>query len=274
MRRLDISDCTVAQALLSADPVAGGLIHGLMLREGLSGGCEFLGLFEGTRLVGILAPDRQGRCPVYADGTEWAPLLAGLLQTRRQTGRPISSVDSPPPLGLALASLVPPCGTDRLAIWFRPAHTDAPAAPAMDTGMPPGLVWRPAAPVDQPELARMYAADPSFAWVNVQRSLAMCQDGHRIWLVGAVGGAIATAGWANTLEPGAGRISGILTAPVWRRRGLGTELVRRLVAQLQMTGRLPYLYVGQDALAAKAAYRKLGFVQHSERILLRYVEGR
>lgn len=274
MRRLDIDDRKAAQALLSADAVAGGLIHGLMLREGLSGSCEFLGLFEGPRLAGILAPDGQGRCPVFADGTEWAPLLAGLLQTRRQTGRPISSVDSPSPLGLALASLVPPWGADRLAIWSLPADSEIPEVPATGVNLPTSLIWRPAEPMDQPELQRIYAADPSFAWVNVQRSLAMCEDGHRTWLVGVVRGAIATSGWANTLEPAAGRISGILTVPDWRRRGLGTELVRRLVGQLRTTGRLPYLYVDQDALSARATYRRLGFVQHSERIMLKYTEGR
>jgi len=265
IRQLAEEDHAAATALLGADPVGGGLIHGLILRYGLLRGPEFWGMFDDLALVGIMALDKRGRCPVYGGGAGWSPFVAGLASTWLRTGRQLSSIDLPYPMAETVTAQLAPVSISRLAIWHCPSLSTSAGETAMPPYNAPSIEWRPATPGDAQELQALYQAEAGFAWVDVADSLRMCADGQRIWLTGRVGEVIVTSGWANTLEPGAGRISGVLTAPAQRGKGFATELVSRLACALLRQARVPYLYVADDATAAQEVYSRLGFVPHSRR---------
>lgn len=262
------SDQAAATALLCADPVGGGLIHGLMMRYGLSRGPEFWGMFDDLALVGMLAVDSKGRCPVHGGGTEWSPLIAGLASSWRRAGRTLSSIDLPAAMAEPVAALLAPSSSSSLAIWHCPSLTTASGETTMPGDAAPAPEWAVAVADDAQQLQALYQAEAGFAWVDVADSLRMCADGQRVWLTGRIGGSIVTTGWANTLEPGAGRISGVLTVPAWRGNGFATMLVSRLAQMLLDQGRVPYLYVADDATAARWTYGKIGFVPHSRRLML------
>lgn len=267
IRQLVEGDQSAATALLRADPVGGGLIHGLMVRYGLSRDPEFWGMFDDLALVGMLAVDSRGRCPVYGGSAEWSPLIAGLASAWQRAGRRLSSIDLPAAMAEPVAALLAPSSISDPAIWHCPSLTTTgeTTMPGDDATVPE---WTVATASDADQLQALYQAEAGFAWVDVADSLRMCTDGQRVWLIGRIGGSIVTTGWANTLEPGAGRISGVLTAPAWRGRGLATDLVSRLTRMLLGQGRVPYLYVADAATAAQRTYGKIGFAPHSRRQML------
>lgn len=272
LRLLDESDRSNAIDLLSGDPAGGGLIHGLIVRHGFQGSVEHWGMYEDMRMVGIMSPDRAGRCPVFGAGPEWSEMIAGLVRYWWRGGRRLESIDVSAEIAGPLAAILPPVRLNELEIWE--CRDGAAAAAVAKTSATSDLTVRVAGDGDEAALTALYADEPSFNWVDVPGVAQMCRDGHRLWLVGEVAGTgIVAAAWANTLEPGAGRVSGVVTRPAWRGRGIATELVRRLNDALLAQGRIPYLYVSVHEPAAQAVYAKLGYRMHSRRVGLIYGGG-
>ncbi len=279
IRLLDETDRAAATALLAGDPIGGGLIHGLIVRHGFRGTVEHWGMYQDMAMVGIMSPGSAGRCPVYGAGPEWSTMIAGLVRYWWQSGRRLDSVDVPADMAGPLAEALPPARLNELEIW---ACQECQATVSRPLSSP--LLLREVTEDDIPELTGMYTREPAFGWVDVPGVMRMCRDGHRLWLAGEVKdepvkpGAeehgrharIVTAGWGNTLEPGAARVSGVVTRPDSRGRGYATQLVGGLTAALLAEGRVPYLYVSTHEPAARAVYSKLGYRLHSRRAGLIY----
>ncbi|HDN79227.1 MAG: N-acetyltransferase [Chloroflexi bacterium] len=92
----------------------------------------------------------------------------------------------------------------------------------------------------------LYKGDPSgFFIINVNGELAGFAASHSHWL------------WAGKLG---GEIHEIVIAPEYRRRGLGTKLLKHTIKYLRSKGRKHIrLWVGRENKIAKKLYRKLGF---------------
>ena len=273
VRKLHPADQQVAGAFLERDPVAGGLIHSLILRHGWRGGTAYCGLWDclghGAGLEGLVSLDDRGRSTLCGGGLPWVEHVGALLQSWLD-GDParLRYFDAPAEMAGGLARAAPPVTSTHLAILACDRDT-ALAAPT-ECLRPQGLAIREAAASDAAALTALYRDEAGFAWVDVPVTLAMCRDGHRLWLVGLKEDEIVTSGWGNTLEPAAARLSGIMTRPDQRGRGYAATLTAELTRRLAQQGRTPYLYVAAADRAANALYDRLGYRLHSQRVGLSY----
>lgn len=63
------------------------------------------------------------------------------------------------------------------------------------------------------------------------------------------------------MQPGAGvtEVSGVCTWPEFQGQGMGTRLLRHVMARLGAAGERPYLHTYADNAVAIGLYRRLGF---------------
>ncbi len=74
---------------------------------------------------------------------------------------------------------------------------------------------------------------------------------------------IAMAGYR--MQPaGAVEISAVCTHPGYRGRGLARQLIHSVIADVQRSGRLPFLHVARSNVGAAAVYQALGFAHRRE----------
>lgn len=267
------ADQSTAVTFLGLDPIAGGLIHSLILRRGWHGGTEYWGLWDcrgdGNGLAGLVSRDDRGRGTLCGGGPRWIEPVGALLRSWLDADPAhLGYFDAPAEMADGLAGAAPPVTSTHLAILT--CERDTALGPATQRVRPHGLAIREAAQGDAPALTALYRDEAGFAWVDVPGALAMCRDGHRLWLVGTKRDQIVTAGWGNTLEPGAARLSGIMTRLDQRNRGYATTITAQLTRRLAEQGRTPYLYVAADDPAANALYDRLGYRLHSRRVGLSY----
>lgn len=116
-----------------------------------------------------------------------------------------------------------------------------------------GLTLRELTPSDA---GRGYALSTEIGWNQVEADWRyMLENGPGIGMTDETGRLVASA---MALPYGAfGWVCMVLVAPDWRRRGLATDLMNRVIASLEADGVLP----GLDATpAGREVYRQLGFV--------------
>lgn len=266
------------ESFLGRDPVAGGLIHGLVRRFGFGGDVLLFGFGPcadpapcGIELQAVASWEPRGRVSVCGDGPVWANPLAEIIRARLAGGRPLSTVDASPELGAALAGHVPPVSTRPMEIWSVPSPGKAASRPPpAEADVSPSLVIREAVPRDAAELGRIYAAERSLPWVRIEPVIEAARQGRFVVYVGVLARRPVCAAYASLAEPGASRVSGVVTVHECRRRGYAAAVVGTLARRLLSERRTPYLYVEPDDAAATGLYRALGFRPHSRRLFLEY----
>lgn len=124
-------------------------------------------------------------------------------------------------------------------------HSDSPDAE--------GLTLRK---LSSKDAGRGYALSTEIGWNQVEADWRyMLENGSGIGMADGNGRLVASA---IALPYGAfGWVCMVLVAPDWRRRGIATDLMNRVIAGLEADGTLP----GLDATpAGREVYRQLGFV--------------
>lgn len=137
---------------------------------------------------------------------------------------------------------------------------------------------RPVATADAPFLRRVYASTREdelavVPWSDEERDAFLrhqfdAQDAHYRTYVdadfsvieadGQPAGRLYVARWADEI-----RIMDIALLPEHRRKGIGSELLRALLAEGAATGRPVTIHVERNN-PARALYERLGFVQRSD----------
>lgn len=183
-----------------------------------------------------------------------------------------------PSVDLTVATLDEP-GAVRpsAAIWLTSRQPWVHLAPAVAQHADGGDDWTPSPPAPHPSGELSYREDHEvdvlqlaalFTAVGFSRStdpgtLRAVIDGAR-WVVSAWSGG-ELVGFARAISDGVsnGYVSAVAVKPGWQRRGIGTELIRRLVA-----GRTGVKFVLRTSEAGEGLYRSFGFVD-ADRMMVR-----
>ncbi|MFV8783774.1 ribosomal protein S18-alanine N-acetyltransferase [Microbulbifer sp. SA54] len=110
------------------------------------------------------------------------------------------------------------------------------------------------------ELARSAHTHP---WNAGQYRDSMA-SGHDCWLLRAESGRIAACCVASRLFDEV-EILDVAVAPEWRRKGVGEDLLRKIIAQLPEDTARVMLEVRASNRAARGLYHKLGFSEDGRR---------
>lgn len=124
------------------------------------------------------------------------------------------------------------------------------------------VTWREGGPVDPVALARLFAA-VGFSRSQDPAHLRAMVEGAR-WVVSAWAGD-ELVGFARAISDGVSNayVSTVAVHPDHQRRGIGRELMRRLVE-----GRGEVKFVVHTSPAGEGLYRSLGFVDATAMLVL------
>ncbi len=248
--------------VLASDPVAGCLVAARFEQAGMDAralGGQFWGVGGG----------RDGVC---FDGPNLVPLsgdkhsLKAFAQAASRSGRRCASILGPAELVLPL--------WDRLSGRWGPAREVRPDQPLLACTERAQIAVDPLMrPVQPAELETYYPAavamfteevgvDPRWPdggagyharveeLIKAGRSFARF-DGDQVIVKAEIG----------ALSSRAALIQGVWVAPEYRGRGLAAPAVASLVQYIHTLRRIPSLYVNHHNVAARAAYKRIGFRQ-------------
>ncbi|MEO8275976.1 MAG: ribosomal protein S18-alanine N-acetyltransferase [Thermoanaerobaculia bacterium] len=127
-----------------------------------------------------------------------------------------------------------------------------------------GLRIRVADARDLPALAHLEALGFADPWTAEQLFEFSRSVGARFWVATTGDGSLAGQALFREVA-GEVELLRVVTAPEWRRQGVGCALLERALAQLDQEGLGCFLEVRADNLAAQALYGRLGFSRTGER---------
>jgi uncharacterized protein len=261
-RLLDDRDRAAVREILAADPVATCMVAARVEIAGLdawrlggevwAAGHRFEGLcFSGANLV----PLRGSRSS-----------LRTFADRARRHGRSCSSL-------VGRAELVLPLWEDLAGFWA-PAREVRADQPLMVLPGPPSIAADPGVrPVRPDELDRyLPAAIAMFTEeVGIDPRAGDGGAGYRARVAELIAGGRAFARFENgevvfkaeigALSSQVGQIQGVWVHPARRGHGLGTAGTAAVAERLAAMGRVSSLYVNGFNQVARAAYRRIGFVQ-------------
>ena len=267
--RLGPADADRLLGLTDADPVCGALVRSLLFRFGLAGPIEYHGMAL-EELVGVVTLDDQGRSTILGGDPEWAGSIAEWGREVLAANRRLAFIDAPEDIAIPLARLLPPRATEELGIWAW--RKDAAPTPPAERSRPGGFELRELAPGDGPGLQALYDADLYLGKIQAANVVSAAAAGHRLVIVGLFGGEIAAAAWGSLTEPGASRVSGVMTHPRHRGRGFASAVVGDLTGRLVDLGKRPFLYVSLHNPPAMSTYERLGYKPYARINKLHYEE--
>jgi GNAT superfamily N-acetyltransferase len=131
------------------------------------------------------------------------------------------------------------------------------------------VVLRPVCPSDAIDLQRHCFPDQTLADVQnyLRWCLAQTGKGHMVRLVADVEGQVIGGGQLTIHRPDA-EIGSLVVASPWRRRGIGTALLKALIDSAQAYGvQTLELMANADWPWLQDWYARLGFVPDGERVL-------